>query len=349
MHRDAERNLSIDVLRVIGGLVVMSAHVKLPPWLFQLRNFGAPMLVVVSALAMQVVHGRQPMDAVAFLRRRLPKLTLQPWAFLAIFFVCAEVAALVAGRSFPFSRQDVLDSFTFSGGIGYLWIFRVYILVALITPPMLHLYGAAPSQRAYLAGVAIVYAVGELMRVALHAGSEGAYWLETMDDTVFTPLPYVLLFAYGLALPRMNDGEVRAVALGSTVVFAVLALAQFVATGAFVPTQAQKYPPTAYYLSYAFACIHLVYLALRDVNVSPRAAPAIVWLSSHMLWIYLWHVLALFAWGVVFGQPTSPSLLSAVELLVVIGAATGATWLQLRASGWWRAGMAGARMRTTDR
>lgn len=348
MHSDG-RNHSIDLLRVAGGLVVMSAHVALPPWLFQLRNFGAPMLVVVSALATQLLHGQRALNAGAFLRRRLPKLTLQPWAFLAIFFLCAEAMALVKGRPFPFSREEVINSFTFSGGIGYLWIFRVYILVALITPPLLSLYRAAPSMRAYLTGVELLYAGAELARIVLHAGWSEAAWRAALDEIVFTPLPYALLFAYGLALPKLSDAAVRRAALAAAAVFAALASWQYAATGAFVPTQAQKYPPTAYYLAYAFACIHLVYLALRHARLPVSVAPVIAWLSSHLLWIYLWHVFALFAWATVVGHADEPSLKSALELTVVVAVAMVATWMQFRMLRWWRRADLAARLRAAGR
>lgn len=333
-HND--RNHSIDLLRVVGGLVVMSAHVALPPWLFQLRNFGAPMLVVVSALATQLLHGRRALNTGAFLRRRLPKLTLQPWVFLLVFFVCAEIMALVRGRPFPFSREDVIDSFTFAGGIGYMWIFRVYILVALITPLTLRLYRAAPSLRAYLTGVGLLYAGADLSRIVLNAAWGEATWLTTLDEAVFTPLPYALLFAYGLALPKLSNAAVRRAALASAAVFAVLAAWQYALTGAFVPTQEHKYPPTAYYLAYALACIHLVYLVLRDARLPAGAAPVVAWLSSHLLWIYLWHVFALFGWATIVGHPSQPSLKSASELVTVIAIAVAATWVQVRVLGWWR-------------
>src|SRR5689334_21423356 len=167
-----QRDFSIDFLRCVGAFVVMAAHVGAPAWFFQLRNFGTPMLVVVSALSAAVVFRHRRLDPWLFLKRRLLKLTLPAWTFLTFFFMVVLAYSAVLGKPFPFSRDDLVDSYALRSGIGYVWIFRIYIVIALLTPPLLWARARMPDRRTGMLVLAGAYAVFEglaaLVRMQTH-------------------------------------------------------------------------------------------------------------------------------------------------------------------------------------
>jgi len=328
MSLERERNLTIDLLRVFGGLVVMAAHVPLAELLFQARNFGTPMLIVVSALAAAVTFRDHPPPVVAFLKRRLHKLVLQPWCFLTIFFVLCLGAAHLLHKAFPFTGREVLMSYAFEGGIGYVWVFKVYITIALITPALIHFKSSVVDRRKYLAALLAAYLFNEALCGLLHGWIHEDGMLQVVDDTVLTVVPYAILFAYGLLLAELTDAMVLLIACASLIVFGVLASLKASQAGHFVPTQQFKYPPTLYYLSYGLFCVNSVYLALKAVRIPERAQPALVWLSSNLLWIYLWHILGILMWQHLAGPQHDAGLWSFVELLFIIGFGICMTRLQ---------------------
>jgi len=58
-----ERDTSLDLMRFLGVLVLMLAHAEPPGWLFQLRNFGTPLLIVASAATYAVIYRDKTLHA----------------------------------------------------------------------------------------------------------------------------------------------------------------------------------------------------------------------------------------------------------------------------------------------
>lgn len=117
-----ERNLSFDVFRLVGLFLIMLAHSSPPEWLFQLRNFDVPLLILASGVTYAYLYGGR-IDAVSFYKRRIPKLLIPAWTFLTLFFVLLYIASSLFSLSFPFSISEVYRSYIFRGGIGFVWVF----------------------------------------------------------------------------------------------------------------------------------------------------------------------------------------------------------------------------------
>ena len=329
-----QRDQRIDFLRFFGALLVMLAHTEPPEWLFQLRNFGTPLLIVVSALSVAVVFRDKALQPWPFLRRRLVKLTLPAWTFLTIFFGVAFAFSIVRGKAFPFSAHDVLTSYTFDSGIGYVWIFKIYVTIALLTPWLLRFKARVRDKSTYFAILIVTYVVYEALVWLLDINVHSARMLAFADNIVVV-LPYAILFAYGLQLDELPEGQVMAITLVALLVFLVLACVKFIHEGHFVATQGYKYPPTIYYLSYAVCCLNAIYLVARSALIVRLPARPIAWLSSNLLWIYLWHILGLFAWDALLGPAQGRLLVSCLKLAFVLAFSVTLTWLQKRAIERW--------------
>src|SRR5258706_10379224 len=172
------RDLSLDFMRFAGVLVIMLAHADAPAWVFQLRNFGTPLLIVASALTFSAIYGARTLDATEFLKRRLTRLVAPAWIFLTLFFVTAYLVSVLAHRDFPFSKWQVLTSYTFYSGIGYLWIFKVYLFIAVLTALLLRYKKNIPGDFRYFGCLAIAYIGYELTAYLVNRSIQQGWVLE---------------------------------------------------------------------------------------------------------------------------------------------------------------------------
>jgi hypothetical protein len=292
----SERNIKLDVMRLVGVFIIIIAHSSPPWWLFQLRNFGTPLLIVASALTYSVIYSTRHLDLLPFYKKRLSRLIFPAWTFLSIFFCTAYLLSLLLSKNYPFSIQQIITSYSFYSGIGFVWILKVYIILALLTPVALALNRRIQSNRTYFTLLITGYLLYEAGVYTLSPVLPPQS-LEFFNTVVFTTIPYSLLYFYGFRLSTLSNIQVSLVTFASLSLFGFLALLKYMDAGQIVLTQGYKYPPTAYYLSYAFFALNSVYLFLKALpteNVS--LVKMVTWLSSNSLWIYLWHIMAYYAW-----------------------------------------------------
>lgn len=134
-----ERNHAFDAMRFFGVLIIILAHSGPPSWLFQIRNFGTPLLIISSALAHNYIYQHRSFVWKKYYKKRFKRLIIPAWIFLIIFFLSGLFICLLFDIKFPFPTKTIVYSFMFWSGIGYVWIFKVYIILALITPLSLYI------------------------------------------------------------------------------------------------------------------------------------------------------------------------------------------------------------------
>lgn len=310
-----KRNLNYDLVRLLGLLVIMVAHSSPPGWIFQLRNFGTPLLVIGSGLTYALIYSSRKMDVKKFYTKRLTRLILPTWIFLSFFFLVFYFAAIFLGVDYPFSNKQIAGSYLFMNGVGFVWVFKIYLMLALITPIAIYLNVRIKSNFNYLASLAVAYLIYEVLLYIITPFLYGVY--ETIfNSIVFILIPYTILFLYAFRLAKLKKKHIHFMLFLSISIFSVLALLKYIDTGSFVPTQLYKYPPTIYYLSYAFFAINVVFLAINNINLkNDLVRSIIVWLSSNSLWIYLWHILAFYIWSHFAEPPNGDILLFSVKVI----------------------------------
>lgn len=293
-----ERNIKLDLMRFSGVLVIMIAHSHPPVWLNQLRNFGSPLLIFGSALTYGYIYKTRTIDSGPFFKKRLKRLIVPAWIFLTIFFGVVFVALSLIGKDFQFSKTEVVQSYFFYKGIGFVWIFKVYLILALITPFGLKWSKSKISNKNYFGLIFMVYLIYEVA-IFLFFESIPAVSREFISSIFLVVIPYSALYLYGLRAHTLKNRQLHYVIFYSLLIFLVLAVKKRMDFGSFIQTQGYKYPPTLYYLSYAFFCINLFYYLVMnyfEVNKT-RFEDTVVWLSTNSLWIYLWHILGYYIWG----------------------------------------------------
>lgn len=303
------RDVNLDLMRLLGVLLIMIAHAEPPGWLYQLRNFDVPLLIVASALAYSSVYSGRNINVLSFYKKRLMRLVAPAWIFLTFFFVVFYIAGNILGKESYFSLGDIFGSYSFYGGIGFVWIFKVFIILAILTPFGLKFNALGFSNGKYFLILSVLYLLYELTLFFF-----SPYVTESLKQffnvVVFIVIPYAILYLYGVRLKSLSNRQVIYAVVLSLGVFTLLACSKYMVTGHIVHTQGFKYPPTIYYLSYAFFALNLVYLVCRNLpDLGDFLNAIIIWLSTNSLWIYLWHIMAFYLWYFTLGKNDASSFL----------------------------------------
>ncbi len=284
------RDPRIDLLRFLGLSLIIFAHVDPPNLLFQLRNFDVPLMVVVAGLSFSKAGKIQSYRG--YLWKRIKRLLLPMWLFLCAYF-------LVLHAVWPshdwLELKHVLGSYALLGimGVPYVWIIRVFLLVAAIAPGIAWLNRRIQSNRTYLLLLAGAYGLYELLLSVSLDASQASAGGKLLALLIYYAIAYGLIFALGVRLPQLSKGQTQAVFWTTLGVF--LALGLGASAGSTLPNlQAFKYPPTAYYLFYAVSISALLWLAIEPIVATVQRSKLveefILFCSRNSMWLYLWHI-----------------------------------------------------------
>lgn len=278
-----DRDDRLDLLRGIGFCCIILAHSGTPALISQIRNFGVPLLVLISGIAFAQraeLYGSYG----DFVRHRLTRLVFPSWIFLLFFFLSSLLFLNLTNIAYPFSVKKIVSSFFFTGGIDYVWIIRVFVLLALITPPLLRLNKYIQDSWMFYLLLVVIFSVYE---VAFHYHRHGF----VHKHFLYYLVPYGCVFAMGVRISFKDQKHVLLLALSMGVAFAVYSAVLYYRNGYFVPTQAFKFPPRIYYLSYGSFAALLTYLAVSSPSIS-KCLPArlLSYVGRSSMWAYLWHI-----------------------------------------------------------
>jgi peptidoglycan/LPS O-acetylase OafA/YrhL len=294
------RNINLDIMRLLGLGIIMLAHSFPPDWLFQLRNFGTPLLIIASALTYAYIYSNRELDTKSFLKKRIVRLIVPLYIFLSFFFCFFSIAGVLLGFDTEFDLKKIVFSYLMINGIGFVWIFKVYLMLTILTPISLYIMKSKIKNHWLFFFLASLYILYELIYNLFPWGGN-KYLDDILKYIILLMIPYSLLYIYGMKLNTFTKRRVLLIAFTSFLIFVVGAVYLYLETGSFVPTQEYKYPPRLYYLSYAFFAIHIIYFFIMRLNINSELSnKVILFLSKNSLWIYLWHIFAFYIWQFTF-------------------------------------------------
>lgn len=274
-----ERKTYIDFLKVIGLSGIILAHVDSPGVIMMARSFDVPLMVILSAIL--AADGLQNsslslMDAWSYLLKRIKRLVVPTWLFLAFFFLLKAICGEVNKFSY-YVYSFLLTRY----GIGYVWIVLIYIYCAILTPAIHHFgYG-----KKLWIGIVCVYVIYEVC----YAQGWGCYNRLIMS-TFYYVIPYGIVTAIGFHYEKMSRPVKLSLCIFSGLVFMLLAYYYYKQMGSFQRVQIAKYPPRLYYLSYAlFASVGML-LICEGRKTTLFSNPLILFFSRNSFWVYLWHI-----------------------------------------------------------
>ncbi len=282
------RNQQIDLLRFIGLAMIILAHVEPPNLIFQLRNFDVPLMVLVSGMSFGLAFKRE--SYLQYVWKRVKRLIFPVWIFLTVYFF---ILFMLKSSLEDLSYQTIFDSYFFMDGIGYVWIIRVFILVALVAPFIYFCDENIESNNRYFLNLLLVLLIYEGCRYySMPYITEG--FGKHISLVGFYLIPYSLLFAFGLRFRRINDREMHRLLMFFIMCFLGLMILLWYQTGSFVQTQDYKYPPSIYYLSYALMVFIIIWIfsgkICKKAAKSTIISNSILFIAKNTIWIYLWHI-----------------------------------------------------------
>ena len=295
--RPEQRNIQLDILKVIGLCCIILAHTNAPTSVINVRSFDVPLLIVISGVLFARTTGSGEIGFRDYVRKRLLRLLAPTWMFLTFFFSSVLLLVFLIKKPYPFSPNQVLSSYALLTGIGYVWIVRVFILVALIAPLLLRIKRRL-NEYQFLAILALIYCFYELLRRMIGPG-ESLAATALVNQILFYLIPYGCIFGIGLCLPDL-DRRAIALLIGVFVLLLGAIMLNLDAASQSLHVTEYKYPPRFYYVAYGIAVSLLLYLATSGIHISNRSVVALIaFISSSSLWIYLWHIFVVYYWNLV--------------------------------------------------
>ena len=226
------RNSKIDLLRFIGLSMIIFAHIGSYGVLFQIRNFDVPLMVLVSGMSFGLSY-KISEKYFTYLWKRVKRLIFPVWIFLTIYFISLLI---LDPQSLDLDFKKVITSYLLISGIGYVWIIKVFILVAMISPLIFQLHTKISSHKKYFLLLALIFIIYEFLRyLSLPYIQNGAG--KTISYITHYIVPYGVVFAVGLRIPLLKNVQIKYFSIVSFLLFAISAVGLYLFYGHFVSTQ----------------------------------------------------------------------------------------------------------------
>ncbi len=285
-----DRDLRLDVLRGIGLLAVILAHVSPPAIIHQLRTFDVPLMVLVAGAAF-ARSGSHHRGYFSYVGGRFIRLAGPTWLFLAFLFGATFLFFKGLGKVYPFTAKEIISSFLFLQGIGYVWVVRVFLLVAAIAPFVISMKRFLKNPLLYYIALCVMYAAYEAAAYLFPSAPMDCSFSLVRDALIYYLVPYGCVFAVGVAISPDNRKEMLILSSFFFTLFGVMAVVFYFSGGAFVPSQLYKYPPRIYYISYGLFASLALYAAVSTPALY-RYFPVrfLAFAGRSTMWSYLWHI-----------------------------------------------------------
>lgn len=278
-HRDE----SIDVLRFLAISCIILAHIPPPYWqMYQLRNFDVPLMVFLSGVSF-CLSGGMKSSYKQYIWKRTKRLIIPTWIFLSLYFTFYYVSDTKPMLTYEFVLRNYA---LIPNPIWYVWIIRVFFVIALLSP-IICMLNQRLSSKEELTACSVALLLVEVL------SAMGMTFLLTV---CLETMAYSVIFCVGINAMKMTRKNIIVIATILLIVFVALFAFLYIKEGHVVLTQSYKYPPRIYYVSYAMSACLILYLIrnyivkfLRYIRVLPLAN----FIGRHTLWIYFWHIFLL--------------------------------------------------------
>ncbi|WP_406535142.1 acyltransferase family protein [Methanobrevibacter sp.] len=289
------RVVFIDYLKVIGLLCIILAHVCTDQNILQIRNFDVPLMILISGyLAVDSLKRCLKKDRpfLNYYWKRITRLLFPTWAFLIIFF--AAMSFFPINGMYPYSTDYIINSFLLLDGMKYVWIIRIFLICAFITPVI---YYFDKIENDYLQFL-ILLVIYILYEIAIFLQIDQ---LNIIFEFILAyVIPYGIIYLLGMITTKTSYKTDRNISLIFLATLIITGYVLYTTTGIVQFTQIMKYPPRIYYISYALFVSFLLFSVFKKANL--KSNRFISFCSKSSLWIYLWHALFITILQLTFGE-----------------------------------------------
>ena len=192
----------------------------------------------------------------------------------------------VVGLDSGLTLKHVVGSFLLWDGIGYVWIIRVFLMMALITPLLINLNNTIQRNSMFIS-VFFVSLFTYLFVTAKHIG----YNTEIIVNGLYYMIGYGFLFWLGIRMKDLNKQASLIFVVFMSLVFIALCWFNPWIEGPeiFLHINNYKYPPTNIFVTYGIIMSVLLYMAV-SLRKNTTLNPLINFIACNSIWIYLWHI-----------------------------------------------------------
>lgn len=278
------RDHNIDLLRFIGISLIILAHVWPPLLVIHLRTFDVPLMVFVSGLT---CYQKDIQFSLGYLSHRFARLVFPVWIFLTVYFVMIYAVKL-AGVDFGLTFKQVYESYLLLNGIGFVWIIRVFLLIAMVTPGLIKINQIIKNNTIFI----WLYSIALILYLLI------AYYKVGMDfafvcDWVYYAIGYGFVFLLGI---RMKDLKCVDIMFFTAILVALFFTMEVVDKysllgndSVFLHIDYWKYPPTNIFSIYGLIMSILCYMVVY-IKQRVKLNRFVNFIGCNSIWIYLWHI-----------------------------------------------------------
>nr|BBM62789.1 predicted acyltransferase [Escherichia albertii] len=282
-----ERSFRLDLMRLFGLLLIILAHIGPPNAWFQIRTFDVPMMVFVSGVAYSI-SSSSFFSWRTYYIKRVSRLLFPVWCFFVLFYGGVYIFNI---KIFSlYLKWNMIFSTFLLNGFGYLWIIRVFIIIAILAPFMVILFRTKTFY--FDVSIVILSIIVSTITSYYFIHISNKYVKYIVVDLILPALIYSSLFILGYkwhVYTRANKNTIGFIFL----IFLMVAQAYmlFKQKGIIQP-QDFKYPPTIIYVSFSIVMIIFLDFILESCfdNTASSKHKFVIFLSSNTIWVYLWHI-----------------------------------------------------------
>ncbi len=282
---EGKRNTLIDILRVVGTLLVILAHMGIPDNLANIRCFDVVLLVFISGICISYADRYS-----AYVIKRIKRLVFPTWVLLVILFSSSAIACFILGRENLYSLKTIVRSFLFlQDSIGYIWIVRIYMYIALFSPIIVRVNKFCKSDNLFALIQILTLVTLEVIYLCVRDNRFLFYCYEAVGYSVIATI------GYRIKMVKHEATRQTRVLLSVGVINLATCIASSI-YWRFLPNTF-KYPPRLLFLSYGLAVTSWMYYILFVIERKRgiRRVSAIEYLSKNSFTLYLIHIFVLSA------------------------------------------------------
>lgn len=269
-----KRDVSLDAMKIVGILSAMIVHHQVGEIVYNILAYSVPMLIILSGF---LSSGKQ-ISYTNNLAKRAKKIIIPTYAFVIIVLALRFCISLAFGLEY-YSINEIISTILLSdNGMGYVWIARVFFLVAIIEPLINRI-----DKRIINDNILTLICVGLALFSDFITRKTIAYSYEIWFQYTIYMIPYYLLFLIGKRMAKSKKFEFL-IFISFSIIFIVTLLNK-----GFNPSHA-KYPPQLQYVSYGVIVSIILYNLLKTLNefdIPTSIRSVMYFLSINSFTIYL--------------------------------------------------------------
>lgn len=281
------RDLQIDFLRFLGLSLVIVAHIQAPFTFTQIRSFDVPLMVFVSGLT---ASGKYISNYWQYMWKRTKRLIVPVWLFLAFYLTAFYMAqSFVLPEPYLTGRMIGRSFLLLDESIGYVWIIRVFLLIMIVTPPILYLSQRIKSEGIFMIIVLLSLLLNQIAFQFISSMNDGLV-KKALEDIIIYGFVYSIPFALGVRLKQARKNTLWLYFTLFLLLFVLLGFNCYEAgNNPIGVSSGYKFPPRPYFIVYG-SLVSILLWTTRQWwgQIANNRFTAFV--GQNTIWIYLWHM-----------------------------------------------------------